>query len=144
MVVQGDGEVVQCFTGRRGIEWAGGEISLGVSRGTERLDAPEDYGGAVFDDRQQAGQLGLVFSRGVLERLRRLAQGVGAKVSGSARDRMRVPGGSGAVACCDRGAQGIEGLALLGKSQQDPLEAATIDLETPHRAANVDAFEHRI
>ena len=37
-------------------------------------------------------------------------------------------------------AQGIEGLRLfIGKPQQDPLEAGTVDLESPQRAAHVDA-----
>ena len=145
MVVEGDRQAIERVAGGGGIEGAGGEIGVATRRGTERLDAVEDDGGAVFNGCEETGQLGPVFSRRVLERLRRVAQRIGAKISGGAGDRVRVPGRRHAIARCHRRAQGVQCLVLsIGKSQQDPLEAGTVDLETPHRAADVDPFEHRV
>src|SRR6188472_3289996 len=72
IVVEGGGQAIERLAGGGWIERASRDIGIAMRRRTERADAFEDHGGAVFDDRQETGQIRLSFASRVLERLRRV------------------------------------------------------------------------
>ena len=79
-----------------------------AARRAQRLDRRENDGRPIFDLSQKRREIRPALATRQFERLRRGPQNIGAEVPGGSGNRMRVPGGGGAVARGDGSAQGIE------------------------------------
>ena len=145
IVVQGDGQAIECGTCPCRIEGPTRSDGLTMCRRPQRLDGSEENGRAFFDDSKEIGQVRAALATCLLERFRSGAQLIGAEVSGGAGNRVCVPRGHRRIARDDGGAQCLEDLPLsVSEPQQHPFEAGAVDPETPQRAAHIDALEYRV